>query len=155
MFPLTVLKSLHVHQPRLSGPSAFGFLWRLHYDCLHHWWLSIQLSLNPLSPPRGLSVGQESKVKLLVAQLCPTLRPHGLCQARLSMEFSTQVYWSGLSFPSPGNLPNPGLEAASPVSPALEGWFFNIWATRKPQVWDGKFQPFNHVVCSTGNQHRH
>ena len=33
------------------------------------------------------------------------------------MEFSRQEYWSGLSFPSPGDLPNPGIE---PGSPALQ-----------------------------------
>ena len=38
-------------------------------------------------------------------------------QAPLSMEFSRQEYWSGLSFPSPGNLPNPGIQ---PRSPALQ-----------------------------------
>ena len=39
------------------------------------------------------------------------------CQAPLSMGFSRQEYWSGLPFPSPGDLPNPGIE---PGSPALE-----------------------------------
>ena len=39
-------------------------------------------------------------------------------QAPLSMEFSRQEYWSGLSFPSPGDLPDPGIE------PALAGRFF-------------------------------
>ena len=38
-------------------------------------------------------------------------------QALLSMEFSRQKYWSGLPFPSPGDLPNPGME---PGSPALQ-----------------------------------
>ena len=38
-------------------------------------------------------------------------------QAPLSMEFSTQEYWSGLSLPSPGAIPNPGIE---PWSPALQ-----------------------------------
>ena len=38
-------------------------------------------------------------------------------QAPLSMRFSRQGYWSGLSFPSAGNLPNPGIE---PRSPALQ-----------------------------------
>ena len=41
-------------------------------------------------------------------------------QTPLSMRFSRQEYWSGLPFPSPGNLPNPGIEPASPVSPALK-----------------------------------
>ena len=35
------------------------------------------------------------------------------CQAPLSMEFSRPEYWSGLLFPSPGDLPNPGMEPAS------------------------------------------
>ena len=38
-------------------------------------------------------------------------------QAPLSMRFSRQEYWSGLPFPSPGDLPNPGIE---PGSPALQ-----------------------------------
>ena len=45
------------------------------------------------------------------------------CQAPLSMGFPRQEYWSGLPFPSPGDLPNPGTE---PVSPALAGRFFTI-----------------------------
>ena len=39
-------------------------------------------------------------------------------QAPLSMGFSRQEYWSGLPFPSPGNLPDPGIK---PRSPALQG----------------------------------
>ena len=37
------------------------------------------------------------------------------CQALLSMGFSRPEYWSGLSFPSPGDLPNPGIEPGSPA----------------------------------------
>ena len=36
-------------------------------------------------------------------------------QAPASMEFSRQEYWSGLSFPSPGDLPDPGMEPQSPT----------------------------------------
>ena len=36
------------------------------------------------------------------------------CQAPLSVGFSRHEYWSGLPFPSPGDLPNPGIEAGSP-----------------------------------------
>ena len=39
------------------------------------------------------------------------------CQAPLSMKFSRQEYWSGLPFPSPGDLPNQGVE---PMSHALQ-----------------------------------
>ena len=35
------------------------------------------------------------------------------CQAPLSMGFSRQKYWSGLPFPSPGDLPDPGIETVS------------------------------------------
>ena len=40
---------------------------------------------------------------------------HILCDPMESMGFSRQDYWSGLSFPSPGDLPNPGIEPESPV----------------------------------------
>ena len=51
----------------------------------------------------------------LVAKLCPTLvAPWTVAhQAPLSMGFSRQEYWSGLPFPSPGDLPNPGIEPES------------------------------------------
>ena len=42
-------------------------------------------------------------------------------QVPLSMGFPRQEYWSGLPFPSPGELPDPGIE---PESPALAGGFF-------------------------------
>ena len=40
------------------------------------------------------------------------------------MGFSRQEYWGGLLFPSPGNLPNPGIEPGSLTSPALADGFF-------------------------------
>ena len=54
------------------------------------------------------------------------------CQAPLSMEFSRQEYWSGLPFPSPGDLPNPGIEPKSLVSPALVGDLFTTASPGKP-----------------------
>ena len=45
-------------------------------------------------------------------------------QAPLSMGFSKQEYFSGLPFPPPGDLPDPGTEPTSPESPALAGEFF-------------------------------
>ena len=41
-------------------------------------------------------------------------------QAPLSIGFFRQEYWSGLLYPPPGDLPNPGIEPTSPVSPALQ-----------------------------------
>ena len=55
-------------------------------------------------------------------------------QAPLSMQFSRQEYWSGLPFPPPGDLPNPGIKPVSPTSPAVAGEFFttsSTWEARK------------------------
>ena len=56
----------------------------------------------------------------LVTQLCLTLCDPWTVdhQAPLSMGFSRQEYWSGLPFPSPGDLPNPGIEPRSPAMQA-------------------------------------
>ena len=48
--------------------------------------------------------------------------------APLSIEFSRQEYWSGLPFPPPGDLPNPGVEPMSLMSPALAGRFLTTLA---------------------------
>ena len=69
---------------------------------------------------RGSGLSQEEKVKVIVAQSCPTLCDpmdcspsdsfvHGIPQARC---------WSGLPFPPPGDLPNPGVEPGSPAQQA-------------------------------------
>ena len=52
-----------------------------------------------------------------VTQSCPTLQSHGLQPTRLLKGFSRQEYWSGLPFPSPGDLPDSGIE---PTFPALQ-----------------------------------
>ena len=51
-------------------------------------------------------------------------------QASLSMEFSWQEYWSGLPFPTPEDLPDPGMEPASHASPALASEFFATTTTK-------------------------
>ena len=70
-------------------------------------------------------------------------------QSPLSMGFSKQEYWSGLSFPSPGNLPNPGIEPrlkaggegddrrwdVRMASPAQWTW---VWASSGSWWWTGK-----------------
>ena len=61
-----------------------------------------------------------------VAQSWPTLCDPIDCSppGPLSMGFSRQKYWSGWPFPPPGDLLDPGIELASPASPALAGGFF-------------------------------
>ena len=56
------------------------------------------------------------------------------CQAPLSMELSRQCYWSGVPFPTPGDLPDPGIEHVSLVSLALAGSFFTTSTTWEAQI---------------------
>ena len=70
-------------------------------------------------------------------QSCPTLRTAMDCspQALLSMGFSRQEYWSGLPYPPPEDLPDPGTEPVSLMSPALVGELLTVWATQEWQLW--------------------
>ena len=52
-------------------------------------------------------------------------------QAPLSMGFSRQEHWSGLPCPPPGDLPDPGIEPTSLMSPLLTGEFFTTSAPRR------------------------
>ena len=66
---------------------------------------------------KGLTFSHKTNVCLFVAQLCLTLcspMKHSP-QAPLFMGFSRQQCWSGLPFPSPGDLPNPEIEPGSPT----------------------------------------
>ena len=67
----------------------------------------------------------------LVTKSCPTLETPWTVPARLLCPwgFSRQEYWSGLPFPSPGHLPNPRFE---PASPTLAGRFFTTEPPGKP-----------------------
>ena len=50
------------------------------------------------------------------------------------MGFSRREYWSGLPFPPPGDLANPGIEPASLTSPALAGGFFSLLTLSKNKI---------------------
>ena len=82
------------------------------YTETHNW---IKIITQLYIPTFSLTFESESEV----AQSCPTLCDPMDCsyQAPLSMGFSRPEYWSGLPFPSPGDIPNPGVE---PGSPALQ-----------------------------------
>ena len=55
-------------------------------------------------------------------------------QALPSMEFSRQKYWNGLSFPTPGDLPDPRIESVSVASPISAGRFFTTAPSGKPST---------------------
>ena len=67
---------------------------------------------------------------------------HGIFQAR--------ILESGLLFPFPGDLPNPGIEPSSPASPALAGKFFTTEPPGKP-----KFLLASSISCLSGVSHQH
>ena len=82
-----------------------------------------------------MKAGQQVKTQatscFLVAMLCLTLAtPWTVAhQAPLFMGFPKQEYWSGLPLPSPGDLPDPGIE---PTYPALTGELFTTEPPGKP-----------------------
>ena len=98
---------------------------QVHSSCCDPWWFiyiysdpSVACPANGIAhPSAGHHAGGGGGG--LVARSCLTLvTPRTVTlQAPLSMVFSRQEYWSGLPFPSPGHLPNPGIE---PRSPALQ-----------------------------------
>ena len=55
-------------------------------------------------------------------------------QAPLSIGFSSQEYWSGLPCPSPGDLPDPGIEPVSPVAPALQADSLRLSHQGSPEI---------------------
>ena len=59
-------------------------------------------------------------------------------QASLSMEFPGEEYWNGLPLPTPGDLPAPGIEPTSLVSPALASGFFTTSATQEAPCREGQ-----------------
>ena len=69
-----------------------------------------------------------------VAQSCPTLCDPMDYIVHQAPPSSRQEYWSGLPFPSPGNLPDPGIESKSPASPELAG---RVFTTEPPgnSIW--------------------
>ena len=83
------------------------------------WWITERSKRVPektstsalLTTPKPLTLW---KWKWSHSVMSESLQPHGH-QAPLPMRFSKQEYWSGLPFPSPGNLPDSGIEPRSPA----------------------------------------
>ena len=71
---------------------------------------------------------------MLVTQSCPTLCTV-TCKAPLYMEFSRQEYWSGLPFPSPGDLHNQGI---GPTSPSCRWILYYLSHQGSPKPQDTK-----------------
>ena len=71
---------------------------------------------------------------LILSVVSNSLRPHGLHHTRLlcTWNFPKQGFWSGLPILPPGELPDPGIEPASPASPALASGFCITESPGKP-----------------------
>ena len=78
------------------------------------------------------------------------------CQAPLFMGFPRQEYWRGLQFPTPGDLPNPGIEPQSLVPSALASRFFTTVPPRaRPFVTHRNDFPLReNEKCRKGLDHR-
>ena len=91
-----------------------NFALNSHWSTVHPSYLTTSSTVKDLhrvSPPPG-SLPSSGLIKS-----CPTLATPWTvaCQAPLYVGFSRQEYWSGLLFPSPGALPDPGIESRSPA----------------------------------------
>ena len=69
-------------------------------------------------------------------------------EAPLSMEFSRQEYWSALPFPTPGDLPDPGIEPESLTSLALAGGFFTTSITWEAR-WLSSYRSLVNICASS------
>ena len=79
----------------------------------------------------------------LLFKSCPTLFNPMDCNppGSSSLRFSRQEYWSGLPCPPPGDLPKPGIEAASPVSPTLQMDYLLLSQQESPNAGDTSSVP--------------
>ena len=116
-------KEVGSQDSHLSLPLVEGKPFQTWTGSWWHWYCRIQLRES-----RGMCV-----CMCVCVSVCVQLLSHVwlfvtpwtvACQAPLSMQFSRQEYWSGLPFPTPGDLPHPGIELTFLVSPALACNFF-------------------------------
>ena len=91
------------------------------------------LKPNHASRPKSEETAYKNNIKLMLLAL--------------STRFSRQEYWRGLPFPSPGDLPNPGIEPPSLPSPALASGFFTTSATWEAHVTDTVYEITVKEMC--------
>ena len=114
------------YHPRIDNLLLFIFC----YFCLIWETRSIKLYLIHLPEQRAVCVWVLSCIQFFGTPWTGMgVIAHG---TSLSMWFSRQEYWSGLPFPFPGDLPDPGIEPTSLASPAEAGRFFTNEPPGKP-----------------------
>ena len=129
--------------PQSTGSQRVGHDWATHIFTFrnlatsekgqfYHWFMTLRVVLTMKNESRSV-VSDSAATPWTVA-----------LQAPESMGFSRQEHWSGWLFPSPGDLPNPGIK---PVSPELAGGFFITESPGKPSVLFGL--KISHVWAKT------
>ena len=105
--------------------------------------LNIEVSCDPSSSPKYECVLSHFRDVRIFATLWTVAH-----QAPLSIEFSRQEYWIGLRCLPPGDLPDPGIEPESLVSPALAVGFFTTrttWEASVLSIWPTKIKTLFHT----------
>ena len=100
-------------------------------------------SIPILYPPEKCVLAAQFCLTLCDAMDCspPYFSVHGISQASLSMGFPRQEFWSGLSLPYPGDLPDPGIK---PRSPAVQADSLPLWLKTKNDMW----KVFSRLQCT-------
>ena len=107
----------------------------------HTWWeenLPIMKGHNAIITDRGCQDPTHNRILFAWGDV--------LARVLGSMRFSRQEHWSGLLFPSPGDLPDPRIEPMSPVSPALLADYLPTEPLWKPQL-ETPDQKDVHICC--------
>ena len=134
--PVLLLPSIFPSIRVFSNNSALHIRWPKYWSC--------SFSINPSNEYSGLISFRTDWLDLLAAQVEHLLHyvcAKSLCHVwsfatlwtiahlALSMGFSRQESWSGVPFPTPGNLPDQGIEPTSLTSPSLAGGLFTTSTT--------------------------
>ena len=140
---LTQIQGEGIYTPLLHGRAEN--LWQ-HLICqsifFDHWLFTfLPYAKTPSLSLKWSEVKSLSRVRLFATPWTVA------CQAPLSMGFSRQEYWSGLPFPSPGDLPDPGIE---PGSLALEA---DALTSEPPGKPFSEVLPNSHLITISGARH--
>ena len=118
--PILAARYKHLGDIKNDHSLLWRFMWQAHKQ------QPSGCTPDQTNEPKLLGMGQRPVLLLLLFSrsvvsdwLSATPRLIAL-QAPLSMWFPRQAYWSGWPFPSPGGLPNPGIESTPPASPILQ-----------------------------------
>ena len=148
----TAIKVIKIAIPAKSSLYYFLIVWVI---CL---FLVVRTFRMRSTLKKILNVQSSIFINYICASVCSCVRLFANSwivgiQAPLSMQFSRQEYWSGLPFPSPGDLPDPEIKPASPACLLHCSRFFMLIHQRSPPYWLGVLRHtadfWNSPICLT------